>query len=224
MTHPSGGHASVPPQVEERAGFHGVRRSCGSAGGAATELPSSRTVAMGGDGLQVLHDLRFLVLLKVTGGEQEGLGVVSVGVRIRRTARTLIGNVLVDWELRSPANDCGQTPVVCGRSTFWMESAVLDAHTMPLCAGTQASPGRRSAYLLPEAVADDVACPLAVEEFRGAFLIPSGSLLHEVRVPLARGRPPCTRSGLSWPTPTGMCCLMACEGYGCQVSGHLRQG
>ena len=224
MTHPSGGHASVPPQVEERAGFHGVRRSCGSAGGAATEPPSSRTVAMGGDGLQVLHDLRFLVLLKVTGGEQEGLGVVSVGVRIRRTARTLIGNVLVDWELRSPANDCGQTPVVCGRSTFWMESAVLDAHTVPLCAGTQASPGRRSAYLLPEAVADDVACPLAVEEFRGAFLIPSGSLLHEVWVPLARGRPPCTRSGLSWPTPTGMCCLMACEGYGCLVSGHLRQG
>lgn len=140
-------------------------------GDRTTQLPHRR---YRGDGLQVLHDLRFLVLLKVAGGEQEGFGVVLVGVRIRRTARTLIGNVPVDWELRSPANDCGLTPVVCGRSTFWMESAVLDAHTVPLCAGTEASSGRRSACLLPEAVADDVACPLAVEELRGASLVPSG--------------------------------------------------
>ena len=43
-------------------------------------------------------------------------------------------------------------------------------------------PGSAGAYRLLEAVADAVACPLAVERLRGASLTPSGSLLHEVRV------------------------------------------
>lgn len=79
----------------------------------------------------------------------------------------MIGNVLVDRELRSPANDCGRVPVVCGRSTFLVESAVLGAHTWPPCAGTEASPGRHGAYWLSEAVADDVACPLQWRDFLG---------------------------------------------------------
>lgn len=68
------------------------------------------------------------------------------------------------------------------------------------CAGTEASPGRHGAYRFSEAVADDVACPLAVERLRGASLTLSGSLLQEVLVPLARGWPYCTRVECYWPT------------------------
>jgi len=67
-------------------------------------------------------------------GRPARTGRIRTLFRGPRTAPSSFGNVLVPRELRSPANDWGRTPVVCGRSTFWTENAVLDAHSRPLCA------------------------------------------------------------------------------------------
>ena len=67
-------------------------------------------------------------------GRPARTGRIRTLFRGPRTAPSSFGNVLVPRELRSPANDWGRTPVVCGRSTFWTENAVLDAHSRSLCA------------------------------------------------------------------------------------------
>ena len=54
--------------------------------------------------------------------------LVSIHDNSRRGEQLGIGNVLRDRGLRCPADDWGLTSVVCGRSTSWMENAVLAPH------------------------------------------------------------------------------------------------
>ena len=63
---------------------------------------------------------------RIIGSARTGGGpprAVSVAVP---SGQALPENVPVSRELRLPADDWDLTPVVCGRSTSWMENAVLD--------------------------------------------------------------------------------------------------
>ena len=60
----------------------------------------------------------------------------------------MIENVLLPRELRYPANDWGQTPVVCGKSTFSRGIAVPDAGAL-IPASSERSPAAAvPAYLV----------------------------------------------------------------------------
>ena len=71
----AGDTAGMRASATGRASPHGTRRSWGPGrrgGDRTAQLPYRR---YGGDGLQVVHDLRVLNALQLAGGEQEGLDV-----------------------------------------------------------------------------------------------------------------------------------------------------